>query len=181
MSPQIPIFQDDLLKFHISAISFSNYSSAPGTYLHSCSESFYLSLTSARTNPGGGPYLPNLAPSYLTSMRANVARTLPYVNLQAWHASHSQPNLQLWGWVFDQMIPPRNWYGIWPGSSTPNTIPWEPVRIMCLPRIPSRYRASCDHTVLVAFVPMQLPLRTPTVGLSSPNLQRIKMYICGPR
>ena len=55
----------------------------------------------------GGPYLFNLAPSYLTSMRANIARTLPYINLQGWHQSHSQPNAYLPGWVFDQMLPPR--------------------------------------------------------------------------
>ena len=129
----------------------------------------------------GGPYLFNLAPSYLTSMRANVARQMPYVNLQAWHANHEQPNAYLPGWVFDQQLPPRNWFATWPGSSAPNTQPWEPVRILCLPRIPSRYRANCDHVVLVAYVPVQLPLRTPTVGLSSPNLQRVKMYCCGPR
>ena len=129
----------------------------------------------------GGPYLFNIAPSYLTSMRANVARNMAYVNLQAWHASHSQMNNFLPGWVFDQMLPPRNWHGTWPECTTPNSLPWEPVRILCLPRIPSRYKSNCEHTVVIAYVPTQLQLRNPTLGLSSPNLQRLKMWICGPR
>lgn len=128
----------------------------------------------------GGPYLLNLAPSYLTTYRARLARTMPYLNIQAWHANHSQL-AQLPGFVFDQQMPPVNWYGVWPGCNTPNTLPWEPVRFLVLPKIPSRYRANCDHTVVIAYVPVQLPLRNPTVGLSSPNLQRVKMYICGPR
>ena len=130
---------------------------------------------------GGGPYLYNLAPSYLTSMRAQVARTLPYVNLDAWHNSHSLPNQHLPGWVFDQMLPPRNWGGTWPGSNSPNIQPWQPVRILALPKIPSRYKSNCEHTVLIAYVPVQLPLRYPAVGLCTPNLQRIQMWICGPR
>ena len=129
----------------------------------------------------GGRYLLYLAPSYLTSMRAAVARNMPYLNLQAWHANHSAANGNLPGFVFDKMLPPTNWHQTWSGCTTPNTLPWEPVRILCLPRIPSRYRANCSHTVVVAYVPTQLPLRFPAPGLSSPNLQRIKMWICGPR
>ena len=129
----------------------------------------------------GGPYLVNLAPSYLTSMRASIARNLPYVNLQAWHASHSQPNNHLPGWVFDQMLPPRNWGGQWPGSNSPNSQLWQPVRIIALPKITSRYKSNCEHTVLIAYVPVQLPLQHPAVGMCTPNLQRIKMWICGPR
>ena len=45
----------------------------------------------------------------------------------------------------------------------------------------SRYKSNCNHTVVIAYVPMQLPLRFPAPGFSSLNLQRIKMYICGPR
>ena len=129
----------------------------------------------------GGPYLLSLAPSYLTSMRANTARNMPYLNLQAWHANHSMVNAHLPAFLFDQMLPPANWFGTWTGCTAPNTLPWEPVRILCLPRILSRYRANCNHTVVIAYVPNQLPLRTPTIGLSSPSLQRLKMWICGPR
>merc|ERR1712025_444475 len=79
------------------------------------------------------------------------------------------------------MLPPRNWGGTWPGSNSPNIQPWQPVRILALPKIPSRYKSNCEHTVLIAYVPVQLPLRYPAVGLCTPNLQRIQMWICGPR
>ena len=128
-----------------------------------------------------GPYLLNLAPSYLTSIRADIAKNMPYMNLVAWHNNHSMANNDLPGFVFDQMIPPVNWGATWAGCATPNNVPWEPVRILCLPKIPSRYRANCYHSVVIAFVPTQLPLTYPAPGLSSPSLQRIKMFICGPR
>ena len=130
---------------------------------------------------GGGPYLLKLARSYLTAYRVQVAQRLPYVNLNRYHTDRRQPNQYMYGFVFDQQAAPNNWHGIWPGCSANNEEPWESVRIIVLPKLPSRYRSNCDHTVVIAYVPEHLPLQRPTTGFTSPALQRIKMYICGPR
>ena len=133
---------------------------------------------------GAGPYLVKLARSYLTAYRVKVAQRLPYVNIDTYHSDRSQPNLYMYGFTFDQQAPPANWYGVWPGCSVPgvaNIQPWEPVRILVLPKLPSRYKSNCDHTVAVAYVPQHLPLQRPTPGFTSPALQRVKMYCCGPR
>ena len=130
---------------------------------------------------GAGPYLLKLARSYLTSYRVNVAQNLAYLNLDTYHADRSQPNMYIQGFIFDQQQVPVNWYGIWGGTTTPNVKPWEPLRIIMLPRLPSRYKSNCDHTVLVAYVPQNLPLLRRTPGLTSPDLQKVKMWICGPR
>ena len=66
----------------------------------------------------GGPYLLKLSPSYITSMRAETARNLPYVDIPTWHANHRALPANLNGFVFDQMIPPNNWNGVWCGCST---------------------------------------------------------------
>ena len=58
---------------------------------------------------------------------------------------------------------------------------WEPVSIVTLPRLASRYKSTCEHTVLVAFVPAHLPVMRQTVGFTGQGLHRIKMFICGPR
>ena len=129
----------------------------------------------------GGPYLLKLAKSYLTSYRVRVVQNQPYVNLLQYHNDRRQPNLHMLGYIFDQQLPPLNWHGVWPGCQSPNTKLWEPVRFVVLPRLPSRYRSNCDHTVVVAYVPANLPVMSPTPGFNSPSLHRIKMWICGPR
>ena len=106
----------------------------------------------------GGPYLLNLARSYMTSYRVNVMQNQPYVNLNHFHNSRSQANGFMLGYMFDQQLPPANWYGVWPGCQTPNTKLWEPVRFLTLPRLPSRYRSQADHTIVIAFVPEGLPV-----------------------
>lgn len=129
----------------------------------------------------GGPYHLKLARSYITSYRVREVQNNPYVNLQNYHADRSQPPFNMFGFVFDQQVAPVNWYGIWPGCNIANTKPWEPVRFIVLPKLPSRYKSNCDHTVVIAFVPSHLPVMRPTTGFKSQGLHRIKMYICGPR
>ena len=129
----------------------------------------------------GGPYTVNLAPSYLSSYRVRQADTLAYINLATYHQQRTQALVNMPGWVFDQQAVPNNWFGVWPGCTTQNVKPWEPIRIMVLPKIPSRYKSNCDHSVSVAYVPSHLPVQHPTPGFSTQNLQRIKMWFCGPR
>lgn len=130
---------------------------------------------------GTGPYLVNLARSYLTSYRVNAVQNQPYINLQGYHNSRRQGNIFMLGYVFDQLLPPGNWFGTWHGCQAPNRKYWEPVRIITIPKLTSRYKSNCDHTVVLAYVPDNLPVRNPTPGFTSPELHRVKMYICGPR
>ena len=95
--------------------------------------------------------------------------------------SHILIDLHISGCVFDQLMPPLRWYGVWPGCVAANTKLWEPVRVLMLPRIPSRYKSNCDHTVCIAYVPANLPVLRQTVGFTGQGLHRIKMFICGPR
>ena len=121
-----------------------------------------------------GPYLANLAPSYVSSYRhKEVERNQAYLNLANYHHDRSQLSQTIDGWMFDQVLPPRNWHGVWPA--------WQPVRILVIPGIPSRYTASQSHTVVLAYVPDNWPLVSPAPGFKSQSSQRIQMYICGPR
>ena len=129
----------------------------------------------------GGPYLVHLARSYLSSARVKAADRLAYIDLATHHRERRRSNQYMMGFVFDQLLPPHNWFGIWPGCTVANTEPWQPVRILVLPKLPSRYKANCEHTVVIAFVPEDLTLRHPTPGFSCESLQRIRMWICGPR
>lgn len=129
----------------------------------------------------GGPYLVHKARAYLTSYRVKAADRLAYVNLANYHFERSRANQHMLGYVFDQLLPPQNWYGVWPGCTVPNTQPWQPVRILVVPKIPSRYMSNNDHSVVVAYVPDHLPVRHPAPGFHSPALQRIQMFLCGPR
>ena len=128
-----------------------------------------------------GPYLVDLARSYLTSMRVKAADRLQYIDLATHHAERRRDNTFIQGVLFDQQVLPHLWYGTWPGCITPNTQPWQPCRILMIPKIPSRYQASNDHVVVIAYVPAHLPLRHPSPGYSSPGLRRIQMFVCGPR
>ena len=128
------------------------------------------------------PYLVSLAPSYVSSYRyKELEQTGHYLNLQQFHADRSQLSLSISGWMFDQLQMPNNWYGVWPGWSTPNTEPWEPVRILTIPLVPSRYTGNQSHTVVIAYVPTAWLLQSPAPAMCSPPNQRIQMYICGPR
>ena len=134
----------------------------------------------------GGPYLVHLARSYITSYRVQQVQNNPYVNLPLHHQHNSQLPGFIAGWIFDQQVPPANWHGVWPGCSEPphnhgNRQPWEPVRILVIPNVPSRYQSASSHTVILAYVPDHLPLLHPTRGLISPEIQRLKMWLCGPR
>ena len=130
-----------------------------------------------------GPYLPSLVNSYVTLYRCRELdrNNNPYVNLEQYHNDRRLLSQQFEGWIFDQIEPPGNWYGVWGGMNLPNTIPWQPCRILTLPNIPSRYVAREAHTVVIAYVPEQWPLVTPAPGFISAANQRILMYICGPR
>ena len=129
-----------------------------------------------------GPYLPGLAPSYVSSYRhRELQRNQAYLNLANYHGDHGQLSQNIEGWWFDQIQPPRNWHGVWPGMTTPNTTPWQPARILTVANIPSRYTASQSHTVILAYVPDNWPLVSPAPGFKSPANQRILMYLCGPR
>ena len=129
-----------------------------------------------------GPYLADLAPSYVSSYRhKELERNQAYLNLATYHQNRRQLSQSIDGWYFDQIDPPRNWNGVWTGMTRPNTIPWQPVRILTIPGVPSRYTASVAHTVVLAYVPTNWPLITPAPGFKSQASQRIQMFICGPR
>ena len=129
----------------------------------------------------GGPYLLRLARSYLTSQRVKEVQHHPYVSMFNYHTGRRQSPLNMFGHVFDQQVVTANWYGIWPGCQTPNTKVWEPVRLLTLPKLSSRYKSACDHTIVIAYVPSHLPVQHPTTGFKTQGLHRIKMFICGPR
>ena len=130
-----------------------------------------------------GPYVADLAPSYVTSYRYKELERnqQAYLNLATYNQDRAQLSQNIDGWMFDQILPPRNWYGVWPGTTTPNTVPWQPVRILAIPGIPSRYTSSQSHTVVLAYVPDNWPLVNPAPGFISASIQRIQMGICGPR
>jgi hypothetical protein len=129
-----------------------------------------------------GSYLAGLAPSYVSSYRhKELERNQAYLNLATYHQNRSQLSQTIDGWMFDQVQPPRNWYGVWPGRARPNTTPWQPVRILVVAKIPSRYTSSQSHTAVLAFVPDNWPLVIPAPGFKSQANQRIQMFICGPR
>ena len=129
-----------------------------------------------------GPYLADLAPSYVSSYRfKELERNPAYLNLANYHQDRRQLSQSIEGWMFDQILPPNNWNGVWPGTIIPNTIPWQPVRILVVPGIPSRYTASLSHTVVIAYVPDNWPLVSPAPGYKSQASQRVQMYVCGPR
>ena len=130
-----------------------------------------------------GPYLSDLSRSYVSSIRFKELErnNLPYVNLANYHELRRQLSTNIEGWIFDQVQPPINWYGVWPGLNQANTTPWQPVRILTIPAIPSRYKSNISHTVVLAYVPTAWHLVHNAPGFKSPSLQRIQMYICGPR
>jgi hypothetical protein len=86
---------------------------------------------------------------------------------------------------FDQLIPPVNW---------PIPLLWQPIRILTVPGIPSRFQSNVNranlHTVCVAYVPdVVVPLHPdtawdlvrPALFQQSPPLQRLQNWVCGPR
>ena len=129
-----------------------------------------------------GPYLADLAPSYISAYRhKELERTQAYLNLANYHGSRRQLSQYIEAWSFDQVRQTRNWFGIWPGASAANTLPWQPVRILVLPNLPSRYTARESHSVILAYVPDNWPLVSPALGFRTQANQRIQMFLCGPR
>ena len=131
----------------------------------------------------GGSHLADLSRSYVSSYRVNELKSAqqPYQNLQNYHDERRQLSQHIGGWIFDQIQPPRNWNGIWPGMSVANTMPWQPVRILAIPKIPSRYSNQKSHTTVIAFVPDDWPLTYAAPGFKCQVTQRISMFICGQR
>ena len=118
-----------------------------------------------------GPYVADLSASYVSSFRSKeVDQNHGYLNLATFHQDRQQLSRNIPGWMFDQLQPPTNWIGI-----------WQPVRILVVPGIPSRYTASQAHTVVLAYVPNNWLLVSSAPGFKSQASQRIQMYICGPR
>ena len=131
---------------------------------------------------GAGPYVADLGPSYVSSFRhKEMERTQGYLNLANHHQSRSQLSQNIPGWYFDQIQAPPNWNTVWPGTTTQNISVWQPVRILTVPGLPSRYTASQFHTVILAYVPDNWPLVVPAPGFKSPPNKRMQMWICGPR
>ena len=114
--------------------------------------------------------------SYVTEMQGRLCDNLAYIDLAKYDQVRCQPPIFLQGWVFHQSQMPPGWnaqeYG-----------PWEPVSILTIPNIPSRYHSGTvnDHTDIIAYVPNNIPQVHPTRGYRSANLQKIKMLLCGPR
>ena len=96
-----------------------------------------------------------------------------------------QPLTDVPCFYFDQLVPPVNW---------PIPLRWQSVRILVVPRIPSRFVSNMNntnfHTVCVAYVPdVVIPLHPdsawnlvrPAPFQQSPQLQRLQNWLCGPR
>ena len=84
---------------------------------------------------------------------------------------------------FYQFFPIKHIYCILTTSLHTGSTPW-PVggyRILTIPGIPSRYSAASTHTVVLAYIPTSRAVVQPSVGYKSQELQRIGMFICGPR
>ena len=131
----------------------------------------------------GGGYIASLTRNYLASYRRNEVATLQYLNLANYQHSLEAPINQMEAWLVDQNVAPNNWYGLW-NSNLPNTDPWVNVRVLTIPRVPSRYQAAVGHTVVLAYIPTSLPVPAGAAirtGFHSPSLQRLQMYCCGPR
>ena len=123
----------------------------------------------------GGEYLVNLIFKYVTSLHVKACdRNIQYLNLAHYMQIRTQAPVTLQGWLFDQVVQPADWNDQEYGN-------FEPMRIVAIPNIPSRYINAGTHTVLIAYVPVNWPLQFPALGYHHPGLQRIKMILCGPR
>ena len=127
--------------------------------------------------------MPSLSRGYVSSYQYQVASNMAYLNLANYDQNNSAPVGNLRAWMFDQLAPPNNWNAVWTNCQTPNANPWIPVRILAIPLIPSRFTTRQTHTVILAYVPTNRPLLPgqEAPGFKSLPLQRIQMYICGPR
>ena len=89
------------------------------------------------------------------------------------------------GWMWEMWQAPANWGHNWYGTNQPTNEVFEPgTKFVLVKKIPSHYSASArdNHdVVVVAYVPTNLPVREPVRGFTTPGLQRIKMYIYGPK
>jgi hypothetical protein len=125
---------------------------------------------------GCGPFLPNRVRGYVTEMQGRISDQLPYLGLANFDFVRRQAPVFLPGWLFEQIQVPPGWNAQLYG-------PWEPVSVLTVPGIPSRYKSGTvhDHISIIAYVPVNRVLVNPAVGFLSPPLQRIKMMLCGPR
>ena len=125
---------------------------------------------------GCGPFLPGRVRGYVTEMQGRISDQLPYLGLANFDFVRRQAPVFLPGWLFEQIQRPPGWNAQLYG-------PWEPVSVLAVPGIPSRYKSGTvhDHISVIAYVPANRVLVNPAVGFLSPPLQRIKMVLCGPR
>ena len=144
-------------------------------------------ISSAMINEmGGGSYQASLTRQYTTAFRRTevTQQAGPWVDIDTFHQLREQPLQDLPCSTFDQVQPPLGWIG-----------PWQPIRIMRISDIPSRFTNAGRHCVIIAYVPDHVPadpnqnlpalpgwhLQYPGLGYCSQELQRIIMFCCGPR
>ena len=82
-------------------------------------QTLFPRVTTAELNKFcAGPYVADLAPSYVSSLRhKELERNQAYLNLANYHQAREQLSQHIEGWYFDQIQAPRNWNSQWAGSS----------------------------------------------------------------
>ena len=122
-----------------------------------------------------GSFQPKLANSYITKLRRLQVNNIPFNNLQMQNQLLSQfPQVEAFIW--DEVHGP----GGPPGWDNALYWPWEDVR-MLLTFIPARMKRDKLRAVVLMFKSQNMPAPvTNNMGFRTPNLARLKCWICGP-
>ena len=132
-----------------------------------------------------GPFLLNRAPAYIQNVQHRQVQGQQVGNRQAYHQLRQQVPNHVPCFYFDQNNAPANW---------PIHLPWQPIRILTAPNIPSQYKSNENganlHSTVISYVPIApvplapnqtWPVLHPDPLTISEPLQRIQMWLCGPR
>ena len=132
-----------------------------------------------------GPFLLRRAPAYIQNVQHRQVQGQQVGNRQAYNQLRQQRPNHVPCFYFDQLIAPANW---------PNHLPWQPIRILTVPNIPSQYKSNENganlHSTIISYVPIApvpmapnqtWPVLYPDPLTISEPLQRIQMWLCGPR
>ena len=122
-----------------------------------------------------GSFQPKLANSYVSKLRYIEVSQNPYINLQTTDQQLSQlPNV--FAYIWDELHGPQGPQG-WNNALYG---PWEDVR-MLLTFIPARMKQDKLRAVILMYKPVNMPPPINNyLGFRSPNLARLKCWICGP-
>lgn len=122
-----------------------------------------------------GSFQPKLANSYITKLRRLQVENNPYINVQVRDQQLRQlPHVEAYVWE------EVHGAGGPPGWNNAAFWPWEDVQFL-LTFIPARMKADKKRSVVFMYKPQRMPLPvTNNMGFRTPNMSRLKCWICGP-